>query len=49
MYGQLRYALIGDDGNENAFTINSTSGVISVGTSSSSLTAESFQVNIPAI
>ena len=44
IFGQLRYDLIGDDGNENAFNIDDRSGEITVGVNTASVTGEQFQV-----
>ncbi|PVD37419.1 hypothetical protein C0Q70_00009 [Pomacea canaliculata] len=46
VYGQLIYSIIGDDGNEKAFTINPSTGVVTVNNSASAVTGESFQLRI---
>ncbi|XP_070182175.1 protocadherin Fat 4-like [Littorina saxatilis] len=45
IFGQLKYSLIGDDGNENSFNINEDTGIITV-TNTNGVTGEAFQLRI---
>ncbi|XP_070184029.1 cadherin EGF LAG seven-pass G-type receptor 2-like [Littorina saxatilis] len=45
IFGQLKYSLIGDDGNENSFNINEDTGIITV-TNTNGVSGEAFQLRI---